>query len=260
MDSNQWDSLPPSPFMHFGLGQLAGKLVTVGGSLDDNNATVTGEVMHFSKTWVKLIDPMPTPRRRACVVSYQSCIAACGGIERDGTFSNVVEVFYQEQWCSACPLPAPRAALGATIKDGRVYFTGGFYPSLKSWNDAQQDCNSVELSMLFTACRAMKWTSLPPVPAKCTTAISHCGTLLVMGGLHPHSFSNSHTVHAYSAGTKSWVPVDELPFGRSSMMVTSTYNGDLLLVGGWDESYVNERSTCVKIGTYTPIHSDFLLL
>lgn len=255
MDSNQWARLPPSPFMHFGLGQLAGKLVTVGGSLDKNNLTVTGEAMQFnadSKTWIEFIDPMPTPRKRVCIVSHQSCIAACGGIERSGVFSAAVEVFYQQQWCTASSLPAPRAALGATIKDDRVYFSGGFYPDLNKWSDAQEDCQSISLSKLLT-CQHTQWVSLPSLPAKCTTTISHCGTLMVMGGLDT-SFANSNRVHAYSAGVNAWVVVDELPFGRSSMLVASTYNGKVIIMGGWEEkleaSVENCRSTCVMIGTY----------
>lgn len=253
-DSNKWDSLPPSPFVHFGLGQLAGKLVTVGGSLEDNNTTVTGEVMQFSlesKSWVKIIDPMPTPRRRVCAVSYQSGIAACGGIETNYVFSNVVEVYYQEQWSVASSLPAPRAALGAMIKDNRVYLMGGFYPGLRKY-DACQDCHSAELPVLFTACHSTKWVSLPSLPAVGTAAVSHCGTLLVMGGLHPQSFTNSYKIYAYSISVNAWVSIGKLPFGRSSMMVTSTYNGDILLMGGWEEGSDSQRSTGVKIGSYTP--------
>ena len=262
MNSNQWHHLPPSPFMHFGLGQFGGKLITIGGSLKDHNTTVIGNVMQFCKdtsSWVEITKPMPTPRRRVCVVSHQSHFAACGGIGCDGECSNAVEVFYQEQWHS-CSLPAPRAALSATIKDNTVYFTGGYYPKLKGWNHAKEDCQSIDLPMLLS-CENVdsSWSSLPPLPAKCTTVTSHHDTLMVMGGLafDPQNSKATYLdgVYAYSSGTDSWVLVDKLPFQRSSMMVASTYQGNIIIVGGWEEmtagSNESTRSKSVMIGTYT---------
>ncbi len=253
VDSNRWDQLPPSPFMHFGLGQLAGKLVTVGGSSEDRDMAVTGKVMEYNpaiKEWVRVIEDMPTPRRRVCVVSYRSSLAVCGGIGRDGKATAAVEVFSQKQWHTACSLPAPRSALGATVKDNRVYFTGGYFPDLRKWQDARNDCPNVDLSSLLT-CQDAYWnTTQAPLPVTCTTLVSHYGTLMAIGGLdagNKTSFSVLCTVFAYNASMNSWVLVDNLPFERSSMMVASLYNNNIIVVGGWED---DKRSTSVKIGTY----------
>ena len=240
--------------MHFGLGQLAGKLVTVGGSFEDRDATVTGKVMQYNSTtkeWVRVIDDMPTPRRRACVVSYNSALVVCGGIGRDGKVTAVVEVFSRQQWHAANSLPTPRAALGAAVKDGRAYFTGGYFPDIRRWEDAKNDCPSVDLSALLN-CQDTVWDdAMAPLPVTCTMLISHYGTLMAIGGLDAYnttSYSVVRAVFAYNANMNSWVPVDELPFEISSMMVASLENNDVIIVGGWDPA---KRSTHVRIGTYT---------
>ena len=251
-ERNKWDSLTPSPFMHFGLGHYAEKLITVGGTCGDGE---TGEVLCLSadgKEWVKCIDPMPTPRRRACVASHRGGIAVCGGIEREEHFSTVVEVYYHQCWNTACRLPAPRAALAATIKDDTLYVTGGYYPHLNKWQYAREDCQYVNFPSLL-ACQVKKWESLPSLPVKCTGAISHFSTLLAIGGLDAHNSTHtiSNHVHAYNASIGSWVVVDKLEFGWSSM-TTAMYNDDIIIVGGWEELADGEqkRSKCVMIGRY----------
>lgn len=250
-DSLKWDILPPSPYMHFGLGQYDGKLITVGGSSEDDDATVTAEVMHFNIThmrWIRLFAPMPTARRRACVVSSKSSLVVCGGIERDGKVSNIVEVFKDQQWQAASPLPKPRAAMGVAMKDDIIYLTGGYYPGLREWNHAQKDCQFVSLSLLLQSPSA-KWEMLTPLPVISTMVISHCGTLMAIGGLYPTQSQpvNADTVYAYNDSMKMWVQVDMLPFGCSSMMVASMYSNEIYVVGGWQEK---KRSTRVMIGAY----------
>lgn len=250
-ESNTWDLLPPSPFIHFGLGRHEGKLVTVGGSFEDNNDTVTGDVMYFNndrREWTKCIDPMPTPRRRSCVVSYKLGLAVCGGIEKNGKVSAVVEVFSQQQWQAACTMPNPRAALGVSVKGDTAYFSRGYYPDLQSWKDAKNECLFVNLAALFKL-QSTEWYTLAPLPVTCTMAISHCGTLMTIGGVDAHSsnFTNVCRAYAYNPRLGSWIHIDELNFECSSMTVASMFNNDIIIVGGWVDG---KRSKCVKIGTY----------
>ena len=238
--------------MHFGLGQYEDQLITVGGSCEDDDATVTAEVMHFnntSKTWARLLAPMPTARRRACVVSHQASLAVCGGIEGDGRVSSVVEVFRQQQWHTASPLPKPRAAMGVALRGDTVYLTGGYFPTLKLQKYAQRDCQYVSLPSLLEN-QAAKWELLTALPVISTMVISHCGTLMAVGGLdssQPQP-TKSDAVYAYSDPLKQWVQVDRLPFKCSSMMVASVYSNEIYIIGGWQEK---NRSKRVMIGTYS---------
>ena len=57
--SDKWTVLSPCPVDDFGIGQLLGKLVTVGGS------DGSGDVYSYeeeTQQWEKSIPPMPTPR------------------------------------------------------------------------------------------------------------------------------------------------------------------------------------------------------
>ena len=83
--SDQWSVLPPCPVKHFGIGQLSGKLVTVGG-LD--RRAVVGDVYTYeeeTQQWEKSIPPMSTPRIYPTVVTYRSSIAVCGGSKKVNT-------------------------------------------------------------------------------------------------------------------------------------------------------------------------------
>lgn len=250
-DSIRWDILPSSPYMHFGLGQYKGKLITVGGSAKDDDATVTAKIMHFdlqSGEWVELLAPMPTARRRACVVSHKSSLAVCGGIEKDGKISHVVEVFSNQQWQTASPLPKPRAAMGVAVKDGVVFLTGGYYPTLQETSHAQRDCYFVSLSSLLTRCQFIKWETLTALPVISTMVISHCGTLMAVGGRTPDpQLTTSEAVYAYSDSLKRWIQVDELSFKCASMMVATMFSNEIYVVGGWQDK---KRSGRVMIGAY----------
>ena len=46
---NVWNSLPPCPVFGFGLGQLSGELLTVGGAIPDDTETVTDKVYHYKQ-------------------------------------------------------------------------------------------------------------------------------------------------------------------------------------------------------------------
>ena len=61
---DNWTTLPPLPVSWFGLGQVNGKLVAVGGENKGDNST-TNEVYTYdkrSKKWQQIIPPMPTAR------------------------------------------------------------------------------------------------------------------------------------------------------------------------------------------------------
>ena len=104
--SDKWSVLPPCPVGCYGIGQLSGKLVTVGGL--DRGAFVADVYTYEEETqqWEKSIPPMPTPRQWPCVVTYHSSIAVCGGHTTSGD-TNIIEVFKSEtsQWYTAAPLP-----------------------------------------------------------------------------------------------------------------------------------------------------------
>ena len=116
--SDKWTVLSPCPVRGFGIGQLSGKLVTVGGL--DRGAFVADVYTYEEETqqWEKSIPRMPTPRRCPCVVTYHSSIAVCGGRTTSGeTITNVIELFKSEtsQWYTAAPLPVAGDSMQSTM-------------------------------------------------------------------------------------------------------------------------------------------------
>ena len=78
---------PDCPLGHFGMGNLGGKLVAVGGRTIEDKS-VSNKVYTYldgTKAWSeKVIPPLSVPRARSCVISQtedesSACIAACGG-------------------------------------------------------------------------------------------------------------------------------------------------------------------------------------
>ena len=117
-----WTTLPPPPVRHFGIGQIDGKLVTVGG-LSRNNKT-TNQLYTYDKIshkWEQTFPPMPTARYSLDVLSLQSALVAVGGIKQFNLFTNAVEILKLDvmQWCKAAKIPVactniPLVAIGST--------------------------------------------------------------------------------------------------------------------------------------------------
>ena len=248
--NDEWSALPRCPVEHFGIGQLEGKPVIVGGK--HPNASLAREVFQFeeeSQQWNgTIIPPMPTPRSRPCVVSCELGIAVCGG---QGPVRSVatVEVFKTEtrHWHPAHPLPVPCGAMRATVINDTCYLLGGLAPQLERDNALRQ-CFSAK----FTTPNPLEqqevylWQSLPDAPeAEAAPAILG-GVLLAVGG-------QATMIHAYSPNTQSWIHIGNLPAVRSGSTAT-TIGSELFVMGGWVGAYQryvvenDERSQRVYIG------------
>ena len=88
-----WTTLPPLPFRSFGLGQIDGKLTTVGGFIVYNPTNKLYTYDKVSRMWEHTFPPMPTAKRSPSVLSLQSALVVVGGIEHDDFFMNEVEIF-----------------------------------------------------------------------------------------------------------------------------------------------------------------------
>ena len=249
--SDQWSVLPSCPVRFFGLGQLSGKLVTVGGV--DGRGAVNHVYTYVQETqqWEKSIQPMPTPRRWPTVITYNSSIAVCGGYVGD----RVVEVFNSEaaQWHTAAPLPVACAYMQLTIINDTCYLGGGgalsssrsimcaSLPSLfQSSSPYEQQTSAQQQSV---------WTVLPDMPLYDSALANMGGTLLALGGGEsPSSPPSDAFIHAYSASTKAWVKIASLSQACSSATAKLLPSGEVMLIGGRDSK--GKLSKAVYIGTF----------
>ena len=250
-----WSQLPICPTRYFGLTQLDGKLVTVGGEDHDQTDIPINDVYVFqeSETWESsFIPPLPTARFYPTAFNYKSTIVVSGGITQwhtdsiHSTRTNAVEVFQTKmyQWYHAEPLPVAHSRMSCAIVNDTCYLIGGTKSDAPS---IQAYCTS--LSILIS--RALPpdhpetsstpqappspptWQVLPECPLVYSTAAELGGCLLAIGGMDD-SNSPSSAVHMYSPSTNSWIRISsgDLPVPRFSAAATQLEGGEVIFVGG----------------------------
>ena len=250
-----WSQLPICPTVYFGLTQLDGQLVTVGGSKLDHHLTIINDVYIFqdSETWENsTIPPMPTARSYPTAFNYKSTIVVSGGITHWDTdyklctYTNAVEVFQTKTylWYHAEPLPVAHGGMSCAIVNDTCYLIGG---NKLGGASRQAYCTSVsnlisralppdhpETSSTPQASPSPPtWQVLPECPHYYFTAAELGGCLLAIGGMDD-SGSPSSAVHMYSPSTNSWVRIysGDLPVPRLAAAATQLEGGEVIFVGG----------------------------
>ena len=251
-----WSQLPICPTIEFGLTQLDGKLVTVGGSRLDRTKITINDVYVFqeSETWENsIIPPLPTARFYPTAVNYKSVIVVSGGLthwhtdSKLRTHTTAVEVFQTKtyQWHHAEPLPVAHSTMSCGVVDGTFYLIGG----TRSDGYASRHTYCTSVSNLIS--RALPpdhpetsstpqaspspptWQVLPECPLSYFTTAELGGCLLAIGG-RDDSKSPSSAVHMYSPRTNSWVRISsgDLPVPRYLAAATQLEAGEVIFVGG----------------------------
>lgn len=252
-----WEKLPPCPVKWFALGQFQGRLITVGG--DTRQGVVTDKVYEYkeeSRRWKETLKPMPTPRYHLSIITTQSSIIACGGMNRlDARFATV-EIYIAEtkQWHEADPLPLPCYSMTPVVIDDTCYLLGGngrmrvaiktlLRTSVSSLIESARESSTSTPNPQ----RGSAWKTLTPSPLLSCTAVSLGGHLLAIGGCKEQACS---TVHMLLPPSYSWVEVDEsdLPVARfAATALQLTDNSKVLVCGGRD--YEQKLTNSVYVGT-----------
>ena len=122
---DKWTTLPPLPVRGFGLGQVNGKLVAVGGV--KSGSQPSSEVYTYderSRKWKQTIPPMPTVRLFPGVLSLQSALVVAGGVPH----TIAVEIFKPDtsQWYRTDPLPIACQNISLVAIGNTCYALGGY--------------------------------------------------------------------------------------------------------------------------------------
>ena len=125
---DKWTTLPPLPVKQFGLGQVNGKLVAVGG--DKKSYESDANIYTYdeqSQKWEQTIPPMPTARRSSGVLSLQSALVVAGGYELWIMFKSALEIFKPDkmQWYKTDPLLTACNGISLVAIGNRCYALGG---------------------------------------------------------------------------------------------------------------------------------------
>ena len=232
----EWSALPPTPVCLFGMGELNGQLVIVGGRT--RHYVVTGKVHTFdssSRKWVESIPPMPTARYSPAVFSQPSCLTVVGGTDQFREKISNVEIFIPQtsQWHNASPTPSPLSRNTTTVIHNKCFLTDYFTPP-----KVYQLCVSVHLATTtgssVTPQVTTEWKDLPEPPHQHFALGSLNGCLLAVG--EGEGCNSISTVQCYSPTTNTWERVGVLPercTACSTVLLPTT--GELLVLGGWDK-------------------------
>ena len=256
---DEWTTLPLSPVKWFGVGQLLGKLVLVGGVLRSADE-LTASIHTFeneSQQWVTSIPPMPTARRAPAVASHSAAIIACGGKGEGNAVLAIVEVYNSEtrQWYTVDPLPSPREWQSCVMIGDTWFLVGGYENA--TMISARMSVISTSITAILERTKSLNsndtaslWESLPNVHYYISAAATVSGCLLALGGYRQDSRSGilhpQASLHAYCPGSSSWVHVGDLPSPRARCTTILLPTNELLIIGGWN---VRGRISSVSKGT-----------
>ena len=259
---DNWTALPPLPVKWFGLGQVDGKLVAVGGLKKDDRATNNTYTLNVVQKWKPALPQMPTARCLSAVVSLPAIMIVVGGLTggelRKEKELNVVEIFNSNlsQWYRTNPLPRPCSEVSLVTINDTCYTLGGYqYPHRLN----QAHYVSVD-TLLHNAVPAYQttchndssdtpslWKPLPSTPSYRPAAAVLAGSLLAIGGGQASiSEADKKEVYMYSQSTNSWIYICDLPAPRSRAIVAMLSSTDILVIGGME---YGERVCTVYKGT-----------
>ena len=249
---DKWTTLPPLPVRYFGLGQVNGKLVTVGGQKKGPTENQTNDVYTYderSRKWKQTIPPMPIARARflSDISSLQSSLVVAGGATP--YYSAKVEIFKPDtsQWYRTAPLPTACCNISLVAIGNTCYALGGFNGShlnqalyasaddlLGNAVPANQTTHSGSSDTQST------WKTLPNTPTYRPAAAVLAGNLLAIGGSETsRGGADMKEVYMYSPSTNSWVYISDLPAPRSLTGAAVLPSTEVLVIGGWHGGRVN---------------------
>ncbi len=234
---NVWSPLPILPVRRFGLGEVNGELVVVGGM--DSSSSVSKVVHVFRRmNWEQtIIPPMLTARNWPAVVSLSTHLVVAGGLGSDNVeIYNIID----SQWSETDGLPYACYDHLGIVYNNTVYLMWGFDgPNLKKVCAAQVD-------KLISADRqddgsANKvdsvWNTISDTPSYRPSPVTISNTLFAVGGEDSKEGKATQRIYAYSSSMDSWLYVGDLPSPIASAATVSLSPTQCLMIGGWN----NER-------------------
>ena len=240
LTESQWCSVCSCPTTRFGLTELNGKLITVGGLENDVPSSCVYCLDGF-ETW-KEMPHLKIARSDVCAVSYNSNLIAIGGITRRDDpciieSTNTIEILAKDSpaWkVVSWVLPVPLYSLSYAIISKTLYILGGC-----KCVQVTADAFFISLPSLlgFAPRRSLlELHKLPSCPFGGSTAAVVYGKLLSIGGQCSLTQCTTNEVYAYSSSDDEWerVPTN-LPAPRLLSSVVQLDDSRIVLVGGCEK-------------------------
>ena len=261
---DKWTTLPPLPVKWFGLGQVDGKLVAVGGKEEQNKSAAATDKMYTYddqlQMW-KLSIPMPTARYSPGVLSLNTALIVAGGeiitkktaffgrTSYVNTLLDIIEIFKSDtlQWYQTNPLPRVCRKISLVAIGNTCYAIGGYDESYFHTNQALHASvddllgNAVpanQITQSGSSDTQSAWKTLPSTPTSEPISTVLAGKLLAIGqrsmDVTLDNFSDHDEIYVYVASTNSWAYCGNLalPVHGSSITVSALSSIEILIVTG----------------------------
>ena len=252
---DSWRPLPPAAHTVFGVGQLEGELVIVGGRSGVQVTDLTLVFDRFTQRWKVSLPPLLTPRYSPTCLCSEGALIVSGGLTQSQHIASSIELMradeftwtvvgYLSRSTTLC-YPSP-----ACIK-GSLYLLGGYTSDTACSVTCSAHYAHTTPLVSSKSVNPYIWQRLPDTPHTQTTAGSLNGYLLSMGGsTAPYSKTVHSSIHAFCPFLNSWEYVGELPHGVCHATAVSLLENELLLVGGWVEPGKFKRTNAVYRGKF----------
>ena len=224
---DSWDILD-TPTQWYALTTYHSQVVLVGG-MDPDTGRATNQLWVLDENchWTKPLPPMTIERYQASTVGLGDYLIVAGGCDgsNDGHL-DVVEVYDGHQWMRAQSLPRACSCMKTALHEGNWYLAGGMGQGSEVYHTS--------LGYLIAAThsegtrKTIMWKQLPGTALIWSTPAALRNQLIIVGG----GYHTSSSIHTYSASTKSWVHVGDMPIACYSTNCTLVLpTGELLVVG-----------------------------
>ena len=242
-----WSTLSRLPVQAFGLGEVKGELLAVGGM--DSSFSTSNVVRVFNKrrNWKRTIPPMSTARYSPSVVSLPTHLVVAGGSLTPGNFIDIVEIYNisTSQWSETDRLPYACRDQRGIVYNNTVCLMGGF-----DVNNLNKVCTA-QVDKLISADRqddgsANKadsvWNTISNTPSYRPSPVTISDILFAVSGKDSEA---TQRIYAYSSSMDSWLYVGDLPSPIASAATVSLSPSECLMIGGWNNN--GRQSTVYKI-------------
>ena len=246
--SDTWTRIN-TPVYWFALVTYHSELVLVGGGEyvgEGMYELITNKLWTLTEQdqWRETLPPMTRKCHSASSVDFANYILVAGGVDDEGHYTNIVEVYNGRYWSKAQDLPMSCWCMKSTIFNGHWYLMGGhgqekrvYYASLDSLVASCQFKTSWKGLLSI-------WKRLPDVPHEHSSVAVFGNRLIAVRG--EQHMSPCSLICAYSYHTRSWLHVGDMPVKLRSTCTTVLPTGDLMVIGGerggFVESYVHKIS------------------
>ena len=240
-----YSTLPQYKAKWFAMTTHNNQLVLAGGmDLAARKPTNQIAVLQSDK-WTRPYPPMTIARHSSTAVSFNNHIIVACGRDDQGRPISSVEVLdvTSNRWCVADPLPVVRSWMKSVIVGDVCYIMGGF----EHTGNRTKVVHCVNLRELTEKAVSMATSQVTPKPISLwqtedDTPLFQSAPLVLkqsifsVGGRDDRRVVST-SIHLYQSGTRRWGKVGDLPTARYYCTCSVLPNGQVLIAGGWDNSY-----------------------